>query len=401
MEVLSRTFQRVMTATTGLMCREPDLMIGRGSLYDVIISLKRKQVKRIMLATTKGTIRRGTLNGFLEELEHAEIEAEIFNDIMADPTVECAELQAKAYVDAGCEALVAIGGGSVIDCSKAALAKVVNPKKSVRKFKGVMNVRHRIPDLYAVPTTAGTGSEATAASVVTDTINEVHYKYAISDPVLIPRYAVLDPDLSITLPPGMTGTTGMDALTHAVEAYTNRFASKKVRETASEAVRLIFENLPKAYEDGKNYQARENMLLGSYYAGIAFTNNFVGYVHAVAHAIGAIYGLSHGYSIAVILPWVMEQYGGAAHKELAELARYAGIVGAEEALSDAECAGRFIQAIREMNEKIGVPQTFAELRAEDYDEIAKRAMSEANPVYPVPAIWGKKDFIELLKKLQG
>lgn len=381
------------------MSREPELLEGKGALYEVIVRLKRTGKSCVMLATTAGTMRRGTLDMFLEEMEHAGIRAVIYDDVMPEPTVECAEAMAAKYRDEGCEAALAVGGGSVIDSTKAALALVAKPNRSLQQLRGIMNVRHRLPDLYAVPTTAGTGSEATAAAVVTDTVDGVHIKYAISDPSLIPRYAVLDPALSLSLPRELTATSGMDALTHAVEAFTNRFASDKVREMAQAAVKLIFEYLPVAWEHGDNVQAREGMLKGSFYAGIAFTNNFVGYVHAVAHAIGAIYGIPHGKAVAILLPHVMEQYGACVHPKLAELARAAGIVSEASGLEDEWAADLFIGEIRRLNRVMGIPERVEQLRQEDCDEIIRRAIEEANPTYPVPEIWKEQDFRKLLDKV--
>ena len=393
-----RVYQKIMTTTTGVMCRMPELITGRGSLYEVVVRLKESGRTAIMVATTAGTVKRGMLEDFFAELEHAHIKVSLYTDIMSDPTVECIEDMLKQYDRDGCQAMVAIGGGSVIDCAKAVLARTVRPGRTVRQLRGILNVRHTLPDLYAVPTTAGTGSEATAAAVVTDTIGGVHYKYSINDPSLIPRYAVLDPSLTLSLPPAMTAYTGMDALTHAIEAYTNRYASKRVQEMALAAVKLIFENLPAAYEDGSNLAARENLLNASFYAGIAFTNNFVGYVHAVAHALGGIYGLSHGRTNAIILPYVMEQFGPAVYGSLTNLAKAAGV--AYNDLSDKENAEIFIRSIRRMNKDMAIPDKIAQLKTADYDEIIRRAMKEANPTYPVPVIWGRKDFAHLLDNLR-
>ena len=259
----------------------------------------------------------------------------------------------------------------------------------------MLKINKTLPPFYAVPTTAGTGSEVTVASVVTDTIDGVHYKYAVSDPCLVPKCAVLDANLTTSLPPEITAATGMDALTHAVEAYTNRFASKFVQKNALDAVKMIYENLPIVYSDGKNVKARENMLLASYYAGVAFTNNFVGYVHAVAHALGALYGIAHGKANAIVLPYVMEQFGKPAQKKLSELAIAAGIPGE----TDGERAKNFIESIRKMNRDMNIPDKVEQLKESDFETIISRAMLEANPAYPVPTIWGKKDFEILLEKL--
>ena len=212
---------------------------------------------------------------------------------------------------------------------------------------------------------------------------------------LVPDYAVLDPALTESLPPDITAFTGMDAMTHAVEAYTNRFASAKMRGYAKKAVKLISGNLKTAYEDGSNLKARENLLLGSYYAGIAFTNAYVGYVHAIAHALGGLYGVAHGKANAVILPVVLEQYGKAAHRRLAELGEAVGIHGnAAE-----ETAKAFIAMIKTMNADMRIPEKLGMIQSNDNSEIIRRALKEANPTYPVPTIWEKGDLQEVINQL--
>lgn len=393
---IHRVKQWVMSRSTGLISREPEVIKGSGCLLKIPEMLAAAGHERVLVATTPGFIKRKTLEPFFEALESAGIEATVFSEVVPDPTIECVEQVATAYVLGNCQAVVAIGGGSVIDCAKAAAARVVRPEKQIRDMKGLLKIHTKLPDFFAVPTTAGTGSEATAASVVTDIVDGLHYKYSLNDTCLIPKYAVLDPELLVALPPANTAATGMDALTHAVEAYTNKYPSALVKEKALNAVKLIYENLPVAFEDGANIEAREKMLLASYEAGVAFTNNFVGYVHAVAHGIGALYGMAHGQANAIILPYVMEQFGRAAEKPLAELARAAGIEGND----NPELATSFIESMRKMNESFGIPDTIEELEESDFDILIDRAIAEANYTYPVPAIWGRGDFRRLLEKLK-
>ncbi|MCQ2546230.1 MAG: iron-containing alcohol dehydrogenase [Clostridia bacterium] len=395
MKAAHRAKQWVMCRTTGIISHEPELIRGRGALLQIPKMLKESGKERVLVTTTAGFIRRGTLEPFFDELEKEGIRATVFSNIAPDPTLKCVVEVVTQYVLGDCQAVVAIGGGSVIDCSKAAAARVVCPGKRIREMKGTMKIRKKLPDFYAVPTTAGTGSEATAAAVVTDMKDGRDYKYSINDTCLIPKCAVLDPELSVGLPKANTAATGMDALTHAVEAYTNKYPSALVKEKALDAVRLIYENLPVAFADGENIEARDNMLYASYEAGVAFTNNFVGYVHAVAHGIGGLYHMAHGQANAIILPYVMEQYGEAAEKPLAELAKAAGLEGED----NAQLAEAFIRSIRDMNESFGIPDKIEELREEDFEILVKRAVAEANYTYPVPAIWSMSDFRVLLHKL--
>lgn len=265
-------------------------------------------------------------------MEKAGVEYHVYDGVQPNPTIDNIEDAYKMYRDNHCEGFVAFGGGSSMDCAKIAAARVVRPNKSVPKMRGLLKIMKKLPPFFAVPTTAGTGSETTLAAVISDP--RTHEKYPINDPVLIPRYAVLDAELTVGLPKSITSTTGMDALTHAVEAYIGHSNTKDTADKARKAVRMIFDNLQVAYEDGHNIEARSNMLLASYYAGVAFTRAYVGYVHAIAHNLGGMYGVAHGLANAVILPYVLEYYGESAHKRLAELADLTGIT--QPGMSDAE-----------------------------------------------------------------
>ncbi len=262
-------------------------------------------------------------------------------------------------------------------------------------MRGELKIRHKLPPFFAVPTTAGTGSETTLAAVVTNM--QTHEKYAINDPKLRPKYAVLDPELTTGLPQKITSTTGMDALTHAVEAYIGLSGTKSTNDYAEKATKLIFENLETAYNDGKNLQARENMLVASFYAGMAFTRAYVGYVHAIAHNLGGIYGTPHGLANAVILPHVLEYYGDTAYEKLAKLAEIVGIGG----YSQADKAMNFIDAIKEMNRNMNIPEHFDFIKDEDIPTIVERALKEGNPLYPVPKIMDAKDCEKVIKAVRG
>ena len=260
----------------------------------------------------------------------------------------------------------------------------------------MLKVHWKIPLFVAIPTTAGAGSETTVAAVITD--SKTHRKAAINDPFLIPKYAVLDPELTTGLSPYTTATTGMDALAHAVEAYTNKTYNTKLEDRlAREAVKLIHDNILIAFEDGGNLQARQNMQRGAFYAGRAFTRGCVGYVHAIGHTLGGLYGVAHGLAMAVLLPHVMEAYGTAAHKRLAELADVCGIKGS----TDAEKAKGFIDWIKETNAKMGLPDKFDVIKDEDIDQMISWAAKEANPLYPVPVIWSREDFRNLIETIRS
>ncbi|MBR1467510.1 MAG: iron-containing alcohol dehydrogenase [Bacteroidaceae bacterium] len=393
-KLFARTRQYVFSKALTLMpTHEPQLIKGNETLLQIPELLKEKDEKNVLIMTTAGFIKRGTLQSLFDRLQVKGIRYTVYSRVMPDPTIACIEEAIAAYHGNSCEAIVAVGGGSVMDCSKMVGARVAQPQKSVQEMTGMFKIRAILPPIYAVPTTAGTGSEVTAGAVVTD--EQTHYKHTVMDLCLVPKYAILDPSLTLTLPGSITAATGMDALTHAVEAYTNRFASNKARRAAAEAVRLIYDNLKTAYEDGQNIQARENLLLGSYYAGIAITNAYVGYVHAIAHAVGGMYGITHGVANAMILPKVLSKYGKACEKEIGELANVIHLGG----YNDTEKMQRFIAALNELKQFLDLPQTLNVVKEHDIPELTRRAMKEANPTYPVPVIWNDSQFAEVFRQL--
>jgi len=250
--------------------------------------------------------------------------------------------------------------------------------------------------LFAIPTTAGTGSETTVAAVISNP--ETHEKYPINDPHLIPKYAVMDATLTMGLPQKITSTTGVDALTHAVEAYIGSANTKETKQMAKDATKLIFENLKKAYDNGKDLVARANMQKAAFYAGIAFTRAYVGNVHAMAHQLGGFYGTPHGLANAIILPIMLDEYGASAYKKLAELADVVGIEGKDAA----EKAQKFIQAIKDLNASMAIPKYIENtIKDEDIPVLAKRSNAEANPLYPCPKLFDAKEFERLYNVIQG
>ena len=275
-----------------------------------------------------------------------------------------------------------MGGGSSMDCAKAVGARIVYPNRTLNQLEGILRVLRRIPPLIAIPTTAGTGSEVTLAAVITD--SETRHKYPINSFPLIPSYAVLDPKVTFTLPPSLTATTGMDALTHAVEAYIGRSTTRQTRALALDATHLIF-----AYRDGRNPEARAGMLQAAYKAGAAFSQSYVGYIHAVAHSLGGRYNIPHGLANAVLMPIVLRHYGSAAHKKLHELGVAAGV--ASENDTHASGAEKFISAIEAMNRRMRIPSTLSGIREEDIPAMARNAAHEANPLYPVPVEMDAKE----------
>ena len=397
LEVLwCRAFQSVLKIGNYFMgYRMPEYLEGPGKIGELGAFLKGRGINDVLVVTGSGMVRRGQVQPMLDGFEANGIRYTLQTYSTTDPTSDDVERGYQTYKENGCKSIVALGGGSRIDCAKGIAAKAVHPKKTVAQLQGLLKVHWPIPPFVAIPTTAGAGSETTVAAVITD--SATHRKAAINDPFLIPKYAVLDPELTVGLPPYTTATTGMDALAHAVEAYTNKtYNTKLENKLAKEAVRLIHDNILAAFEDGSNLEARQNMQRGAFYAGRAFTRGCVGYVHAVGHTLGGLYGVAHGLAMAVLLPHVMRQFGAAAHKRLADLADVCGIGGA----NDAEKANAFIRWIEETNEKMGLPDRFDVIRDEDIDRMISWAKKEANPLYPVPEVWGREDFRKLIESVR-
>ena len=373
---------------------EPYVIDGPGAIRKLPEFIKSKGLDNVLVVTDKGLMGIHLLDSLFEELDKAGVKYTVYDGTQPNPSIQNIEDARQLYLDNACQGVIAFGGGSPMDCAKAAAARVTNPKTPVKKMRGVLKVWHKLPPLFAVPTTAGTGSEVTLAAVVSDP--ETHEKNAINDPKLRPKYAVLDPELTIGLPPHITSTTGMDALTHAVEAYIGNSNVKSTIAYAEKATKMIFDNIETAYADGKNVEARDKMLWASYYAGMAFTRAYVGYVHAIAHNLGGFYGIPHGLANAVILPYVLEYYGASAHKKLARLAEIAGV---KTDGTDKEKAEAFIEAIKTLNKNMNIPDGFDMIKEEDIPTLVERALKEGNPLYPVPKIMDKADCEAVIRRL--
>ncbi len=374
---------------------EPELLEGEDAVLKLASFVKSKGINKVLIVTDKGLMNLHLLDSLFDELKKEGVEYTIYDGVQPNPTISNIEECKDVYLNNGCQGIIAFGGGSPMDCAKAAAARVVKPKQTVRKMRGYLKVHKKLPPFFAVPTTAGTGSETTLAAVVTDP--ETHEKNAICDPVLRPKYAVLDPKLTIGLPPHITSTTGMDALTHAVEAYIGKSNVKSTIRYAEEATKLIHENLEKAYHNGKDIEARNNMLKGSFLAGSAFTRAFVGYVHAIAHNLGGMYNTPHGLANAVILPHVLEWYGSCIYKKLAKLADIIGITN--EKMTIEEKGKAFINEIKRMNEAMNIPTKFDFIKENDIPTLVERALKEGNPGYPVPRIMNRKDCEEVIRSI--
>lgn len=391
-----RAFQAIMKIGNYFMgYRTPEYIQGEGCIKKLPAMVKEKGLKKVLLVTDGGLMKLGLPNGLIEAMKQEGLDYELFYDLQPNPTDENVEAGFKIFKEKGCDGIIAMGGGSAMDCAKGIAAKNAHPNKKISELQGLLKVHKKICPFWAVPTTAGTGSETTVAAVITE--SRTHHKASINDPAILPKYAVLDPELTKGLPPHITATTGMDALCHAVEAYTNHtYNTREEDERAKEAVKLIHKYLLRAYQDGSDMEARQQMQLAAFDAGRAFTRGCVGYVHAVGHTLGGLYGVAHGLAMSVILPHVMRQFGPAVFDKLADLADVCEMGGSD----NIEKANNFISWIEEMNEKMGIPRGFDCIKDEDIPLIIKWADAEANPLYPVPVIWEESDFMRLLQTLR-
>ena len=356
------------------------------SVEDIPKVLKDKKMTSVMLVTDKSIRNLGITKKLEECVALSNINITIFDEVVPNPTIENVETARELYLSNKCQALIGFGGGSAIDCAKAIGARIAKPKRTIQKMAGILTIMKRIPLLFAIPTTAGTGSETTVATIITDT--KTKHKYMISDFPLIPKYAVLDPEVTKSLPPHITASTGMDVLVHAIESYIGNSTTKKTRKQALEATRLVYQNLKRAYLNGEDIEARRNMLRASYLGGCAFTVSYVGYCHAISHSLSGMYNTPHGLANAVIIPYVLEAYGDKINKQLKDLAIAAGICTQET--NEREAAKLFIESIKYLNRFMNIPTKLSGVKKSDIYELSKRADKEANPVYPVPVLMDRE-----------
>ena len=388
-----RIFQNVFKFALPLLpYRNPKII---GSVKGIPEVLEKRGYNNVLIITDAGIRSLGLTERLEQTLRRNCISYQIYDKTVANPTTVNVDEALHMYLDNDCQAIIGFGGGSSMDCAKATAARIAKPHQSLAQMKGILKVHKKLPLLIAIPTTAGTGSETTLAAVITDA--KTRHKYAINDFPLIPRYAVLDPKVTLSLPPFITATTGMDALTHAVEAYIGNSTTPGTRKNALDAVQLIFENLDTAYTDGNNIEARRNMLRASYFAGCAFTKSYVGYVHAVAHSLGGKYNVPHGLANAVILPMVLETYGDSITHKLRNLSLAAGLCDKQE--DDKTATRMFIDAVKDMKKRFGIGDYIPEIQETDIPELSHYADKEANPLYPIPVLMDASELETLYYRL--
>lgn len=398
--MLKRSVHNVAIALTGFFSRfmpdrSPVTLVGPDTATGLCKAIAQAGFKNCLIVTDRGLVELGMIAKITSILEAEGVNAFVFDGVEPDPTSTQVNQGLAKLRETHSEVILAIGGGSPMDAAKIIAALATN-NKSIEKLEGLMKVRQPILPLYALPTTAGTGSEATIAAVVSDPTT--HAKKFVIDPKLVPAMAALDPNLMVGLPPHITAATGMDALTHAVESFLAPTSTKQTEEFATRAVRLIFSNLPKAHREGGDIEARSAMALASYYAGMAFTRTGVGYVHAIAHNLGATYGTPHGWANAVVLPHILDFSVQPAAARLARLAEIAGIEDCD-GRGERDKATRFIEAVRKLMAEVGIDETLPALKAADIPSLATRALAEAQANYPVPRFMEQDQAEELIGRL--
>ncbi len=374
--------------------RTPLLFTGPGSALQLARAIGQQDHRHLLVVTDRVLVELGVIDPVLAELAQQGITCAVYDGVKPDPAIEQIEDGLRVLQQAGCSAVLAIGGGSSIDAAKVIAARATNDKP-VAKMAGLFKVYRAPLPIFVVPTTAGTGSEVTVAAVVSD--HAAQTKFLVIDPKLTPRMAALDGEIMRGMPPAVTAATGMDALTHAVEAYLSRNANPETDALALAAVRIITRELPVAVKDGQNLGARQQMALASFYAGCAVTQVGVGYVHAIAHKLGALYHVPHGHANAVVMPHVLEFSKPACAGRMAELARASGL--AEGGESDYLLASRFVQLVRDFNREFGFAPTIGELRAADVPVVATSAIAEARFTYPVPRYMAQTDCEGVVRQL--
>jgi alcohol dehydrogenase class IV len=373
----------------------PVIYLGCDSARQLCQGIAHHGVKKVLVVTDKPLVELGLVDIAVRALGELGINCHIYDGVLPDPTVNVVDAGIDALRQQGCDSVLAFGGGSSLDAAKVVALAAAN-NMAAADCIGFNKAKKPSLPFFAIPTTAGTGSEVTLAAVLSD--NETHAKQPVVDTRMIPAAAALDPLLMKGLPPHITAATGMDALTHAIESYIGRWSTAETSQYGRAATKLVFDHLQTACENGEDLVAREAMALASYYAGLAFTQAMVGYVHAVSHQLGAWYHIPHGLGNAMVLPHILELLQDACADKLAELALYTGLGDATE--SESVLARKLIDRVWELNAAIGIPRTTDVIREQDMPAIVAAALKEGNG-YPVPRFLEKNECEALVRGLRS
>lgn len=372
---------------------KPTLFSGPGSIHELTEAIADLGFKKLLLVTDEGLVKIGMAEQVAESARTRGLDVALYAEVKPDPTYDQVERGLNVYLESGCDAILALGGGSAMDCAKVIAARVTN-KKSIKRLAGLFRVWRTPAPLFVIPTTSGTGSEVTVAAVVSEP--DTHHKTPLMDPKLVPLMAALDANLLVGLPAKITADTGIDALTHAIEAYISRNATTETKAYSVAAIKLIFQYLPRAVEEGSDIQARQKMAMASYYAGLAFTKASLGYVHAFAHNLGAKYGLPHGMANGLALLPVLRFSFSEIELQLTALSE-ALIDAQSEAMPNAQA---FLDRLEGLYNEIGIEQTSSLLKTSDTDELVTLILKEAHWSYPVPKFMNEEECAQLLAEIR-
>ncbi|MGI9916735.1 iron-containing alcohol dehydrogenase [Vibrio owensii] len=372
---------------------KPTLFSGPGSIHELTEAIADLGFRKLLLVTDEGLVKIGMAEQVAESARTRGLDVALYAEVKPDPTYDQVERGLNVCLESGCDAILALGGGSAMDCAKVIAARVTN-KKSIKRLAGLFRVWRTPAPLFVIPTTSGTGSEVTVAAVVSEP--DTHHKTPLMDPKLVPLMAALDANLLVGLPAKITADTGIDALTHAIEAYISRNATTETKAYSVAAIKLIFQYLPHAVEEGSDIQARQKMAMASYYAGLAFTKASLGYVHAFAHNLGAKYGLPHGMANGLALLPVLRFSFSEIEPQLTALSE-ALIDAQSEAMPNAQA---FLDRLEGLYNEIGIEQTSSLLKTSDTDELVTLILKEAHWNYPVPKFMNEEECAQLLAEIR-
>lgn len=378
--------------------RDTQVFTGATGIDELAKKMADLNLKKALIVTTPGAVKRGYSTKVIEALARCGIDSAVFSNVIPDPTFATVNEGLAVLKANHCDCAIALGGGSVMDAAKAMIVAATNDKP-VEELMGMRKGKNNPLPFYAIPTTSGTGSEVTNAAVISEdnAADGTHTKRFMIDSRTVAKAAVLDPVLSASLPAHITAETGMDALTHAMEAYLSKLSNPESDALAIEAITSIFKVLPVCYEDGGNLAARQAMAEASLTAGKAFRKVMLGYVHAISHQLGAVYGTAHGLGNAMLLPLVVDYSKEKMAGKLAKLAIATGLGGDD--LIEAQLAQLVVDKLTSLNKQLNIPSKLEALKGEDIPNLALRSYAEALKIHAAPKYMGKRDIEKLLTNL--
>ncbi|MBB6462423.1 iron-containing alcohol dehydrogenase [Flammeovirga kamogawensis] len=391
-EVFQKIAQESIPMLKAMPYKAPQLIEGENIYQLLVDQLLIQNCKRPVIITDEVILKLGLLNDLVKCIQAQDMTLGVFSEIESDPSFETIEKGKNFCINHQFDAVIAFGGGSVMDASKV-INVAAKQQKDPKEFDGLFKVTEKGYPLACIPTTAGTGSEVTIFAVITD--KQVNRKAAIVDVAIVPDYAVLNPKLIIGLPSEISAATGADALTHAIEAYVSLASTNATNTDATKAIELGFEALQKTVSEPDNLFYRRQMLKASYYAGLSFTKAGLGWVHGIAHQLGAIYHIPHGVAIGTVLPSIVQFYIDTIPEKIAHLGRVVGVASIDD--SDIVSANKFHTALKQMFLEIGIPSKVKELEEKEISTISIRAIEEVyNTGTTVPKYFKSQEELEEL-----